>query len=129
MPRRRLERTLPGGFTLVELLVVIAIIAILIGLLVPAVQKVRQSAARMQCSNNMKQLCFALHGYYDKRKAFPPSRTKDTPPLHSWSAFILPHIEQKNAYERYDFKKNWDDPANFAAVKTPIQIFICPSAP
>ncbi len=118
----------PFGFTLIELLVVIAIIAILIALLVPAVQKVRESASRTQCSNNMKQLGLALHNYYDNNKSFPPSRTTVSP-MHSWSAFILPYIEQKAAFDLYDVKKNWNDTANYSAVRTTLSVFNCPSVP
>ena len=113
---------------MIELLVVIAIIAILIALLVPAVQKVRESASRTQCTNNMKQLGLALHSYYDNQKAFPPSRTT-VAPMHSWSAFVLPYIEQKAAFDLYDVKKNWNDPVNFSAVRTHLAVFNCPSVP
>jgi prepilin-type N-terminal cleavage/methylation domain-containing protein/prepilin-type processing-associated H-X9-DG protein len=119
---------LRAGFTLIELLVVIAIIAILIALLVPAVQRVRESANRTQCANNMKQLGLALQTYYDTYKAFPPSRTNITP-KHSWSAFILPYIEQKAAFDIYDVKKDWNDPVNYNAVRLPLVVFNCPSVP
>jgi prepilin-type N-terminal cleavage/methylation domain-containing protein/prepilin-type processing-associated H-X9-DG protein len=116
------------GFTLIELLVVIAIIAILIALLVPAVQKVRESASRTQCSNNLKQLGLAMHSYYDQFKAFSPSRTTVTP-MHSWSAFVLPYIEQKAAFDIYDVTKDWNNPVNYNAIRIPLAVFNCPSVP
>src|SRR5690242_14104245 len=98
------------GFTLIELLVVIAIIAILIGLLVPAVQKVREAAARIKCQNNLHQLGLALHGYHDVNGGFPAAKVT-TPTTHTWFPFILPYIEQDNLFRRYRFDLDWDDAA------------------
>jgi prepilin-type N-terminal cleavage/methylation domain-containing protein/prepilin-type processing-associated H-X9-DG protein len=123
-----------AGFTLIELLVVIAIIAILIALLVPAVQKVRESANVAQCQNNLHQIGIGMHNYAGDAKGFPPSRTDGTmvgapyyPYQHSWSAALLPYIEQTSAFNIYHYDKNWDDPLNYVAVQTQLPVFNCPS--
>jgi prepilin-type N-terminal cleavage/methylation domain-containing protein/prepilin-type processing-associated H-X9-DG protein len=120
------------GFTLIELLVVIAIIAILIALLVPAVQKVRDAAARAQCQNNLKQLALGFHSHESANKNFPPSYSYSvTPPvyLYSWGVKILPFIEQGSIANRYDYKDLFFTPTNQALIIQPLSIFRCPSAP
>ncbi len=124
------------GFTLIELLVVIAIIAILIALLVPAVQKVREAAARTQCSNNLRQLGIGMMSYADQHaNAFPPSHTTaaSVAPYpttkHHWCPFVLPYIEQGALFNKYNFTVDFNSAANLPVITVNVPTFICPSAP
>jgi prepilin-type N-terminal cleavage/methylation domain-containing protein len=123
----------PGkGFTLIELLVVIAIIAILIGLLLPAVQKVREAAARASCQNNLKQIGLALHSYHDSYQHFPPPRGNHVPtPLFTeyrgWMCEVLPYLEQDNL-AREMYTNPWYV-GFFRTFNTPVKTYLCPSDP
>jgi prepilin-type N-terminal cleavage/methylation domain-containing protein/prepilin-type processing-associated H-X9-DG protein len=115
------------GFTLIELLVVIAIIGILIGLLLPAVQKVREAANRTRCGNNLKQQAVAVHNYQSVMGHLPPGSVYTTNYMENWAITILPFIEQDALFRRYNFAKTNYDSANQAVVETFIKTYTCPA--
>src|SRR5262245_42451475 len=125
MPIRR------AAFTLIELLVVIAIVAILIGLLVPAVQKVREAASRSTCQNNLKQWALAVHGYHDSKKALPEASRNN--PRRVWVVLIWPHVEQGTMYLQFDTNVHFYQPPNTITNTTtgiyakPAPLYYCPS--
>lgn len=133
-------RSVRSAFTLIELLVVIAIMAILVGLLVPAMQRVRESAAKIQCANNLEQIGLALHGYHNDYKKFPPGYVdgntnpsstpdNDVGPGWGWAAFLLPYLELSDLYNQINFKQGVGVGANMQVSQTQVSVYQCPSDP
>ena len=122
------------GFTLVELLVVIAIIGILIGLLLPAVQAARESARKMKCANNLKQIGLSFHTYHNSLQTFPPGKISDEQPdgtdkanLFGWGALILPYCEAAPVQDLVDFNEKAYTEENQKAGQTLLQFYLCPT--
>jgi prepilin-type N-terminal cleavage/methylation domain-containing protein/prepilin-type processing-associated H-X9-DG protein len=146
MKRTLRVRGARNGFTLVELLVVTAIIGTLVGLLLPAVQRVREAARRSACVNNLRQIGVALHGYYDALKVFPPAYLGNPfqtgsaygvsypdgngngPSGFAWGALILPFVEEQNLHLQFNFSLPCWAPGNASAAQTKVPLFLCPSA-
>src|SRR5262245_30202090 len=134
---RPLTRGPQPGFTLIELLVVIAIIGVLIALLLPAVQKVREAANRIKCANNLKQLGLACHNFHDSYGFLPPTRIGRVTPTApnsadksymTWAVLILPYLEQDNLYKQFNLKLPYSLQAP-AAVANNVKTYFCPSHP
>src|SRR5947208_3219153 len=122
--------TVHSAFTLIELLVVVAIIAILIGMILPAVQKVREAANRAACQNNLKQMGLALHNYESATQTFPSTGYFPAgAPSNTWSALarLLPYVEGDNIYRMIDFSKPYSVQPNVSSLVIPL--FRCPSDP
>lgn len=122
--RRERLRQRRRAFTLIELLVVIAIIAVIMGLLMPAVQKIRESGARLVCANNLHQIGAAMHVYHDTYGAFPPSRTANR--STTWAVLLMPQLEQENLRKQWNTRKSYFD-QNQIARETSVPTYFCPS--
>ncbi len=121
-----------AAFTMVELLVVLAIVGILVSLLLPAVQAVREAGRRMRCQNNLHQIGIALHNYHAAFRTFPPGGIEVRPQWPggkqlAWSAFVLPFLEQSATYDRVNFDYAFDHPVNAEVAAIPIETYLCPS--
>ena len=125
------------AMTLVELLVVMTIIGLLVAMLMPAIQHARETARKMSCTNNLKNLGIAMQNFHETYKHLPPARVLGPMPElkvydeveHSWAMYILPFIEQEALYDNYSFGHDFRDPINASIVTTEVPTFLCASAP
>lgn len=125
---RRPSRRGKTAFTLVELLIVIAIIGTLIGLTLPAVQRVRETARRTQCQSNLKSMGVGLTAYETARRAFPPGDDAFSGRSHAWSSFILPFLDEDGLSRRIDYRKPWNAPdGNGAIADLTLPVYVCPT--
>ena len=117
-----------AGFTLVELLVVITIIAILVGLLIPAVQMAREAARMGECKNNLKQMATAVHSHVSIKGYYPPATSVQSP-KHNVVNYILPYVEQGNIYNQLNLDEDWNSAANLPVTQVNLSLVTCPTAP
>ena len=118
----------PAGFSLIELLVVLAIIGVLIALLLPAIQKVRETANRIQCANNLKQIGLAIHGYHETFRQLPCSRIHQAASggWPAWCVQIFPFVEQQNLFQKWDLARDYFSQVPEAR-RTPLKLYFCPT--
>jgi prepilin-type N-terminal cleavage/methylation domain-containing protein len=117
-PRRRV------GFTLVEVLVVLSILSLLVGLLLPAVQRAREAAYRIACANNLKQIALAMHLYHDTFNTLPPTYVAEQGP--TWAVLILPYLEQDNLFRQWDMSRTYYQQPDTARLPS-VPVYFCPT--
>jgi prepilin-type N-terminal cleavage/methylation domain-containing protein/prepilin-type processing-associated H-X9-DG protein len=126
---RQVRKKRGAGFTLIELLVVIAIIAVLVSLLLPAVQQAREAARRAQCKNNLKQLGLSLMNYESSYNVFPMEKITFAAVNQTWTLMVLPFLDQQPLYNMYNFSVMWADPSQYPVTTARVPVWVCPSAP